>query len=62
MRVDVYDEAVKEGLDHERALVLCNIFKSAYFMGCSYPEEVMLDSRRFWPEEALKNPLYEEQK
>lgn len=62
MRVHVYDEAVKAGLDHERAIVLCNVFKNAYFMGCSYPEEVMEESKKFWPHEALANPIYEEDK
>lgn len=37
---------------------MSNIFKNAYFMGCEYPEDVMKESKKFWPEDALKNPLY----
>ena len=58
MRLSVYDSATTEGVDHERAVVLMNVFKNSYFMGCTYHEEVMNESKRFWPKEALDKPLY----
>jgi hypothetical protein len=42
----------------ERAIVLSQIFKNAYFMGCTYPESVLEESRKYWPREALQNPIY----
>lgn len=59
MRKEVYDRAVQSGKDKERAEVLASIFRNVYFMGCSYPDEVVNESRRFWPKGALENPLYE---
>lgn len=60
MRKSVYDKAIEEGLTEERAIVMCNIFKNAYFMGCGYPDSILIESKRYWPKEALDNPLYEE--
>jgi hypothetical protein len=60
MRKYVYDGALKDGLTVEKAIVLSNIFKNAYFMGCKYHDEVMEQSRKYWPEDALKKPLYED--
>eukprot|EP00347_Sterkiella_histriomuscorum_P005890 403354884 len=59
MRLHVYDEAVKTGIDHERAIVLMNVFKNAYYMGCTYHEDVMKESMRFWPQQAIDKPLYQ---
>jgi hypothetical protein len=41
MRKFVYDKALEKGESEDRAIVLCNIFRNAYFMGCKYPESVM---------------------
>lgn len=59
MRKQVYDKAIKEGVTKERAIVLSNVFKNAYYMGCSYHVDVMKESKKYWPEEALQNPLYD---
>ncbi|CDW82627.1 UNKNOWN [Stylonychia lemnae] len=59
MRLQVYDNAVSAGLDHDRAVVLMNVFKNSYFMGCTYHDDVMTESRRFWPKEAIDKPLYQ---
>ena len=59
LRKSVYDSAVAKGVPGERAVVLASIFKNNYFMGCEYPEEVMKESRKYWPKEALDRPLYQ---
>jgi hypothetical protein len=58
MRKKVYVGAVAAGKTHDEAVVLCSIFKNVYFMGCSYPESALLESKKFWPKEALDNPLH----
>lgn len=58
MRKQVYEAALASGQTEEQAVVISSIFKNAYFMGCTYPEEVIQKSRTFWPREALDNPLY----
>lgn len=60
MRLHVYEEALKAGMDHERAVVLSNVFRNCYFMGCKYHDDVLTESKRFWPKEALDNPIYED--
>ena len=57
----MYDKAREDGLSHEKAVVACNVFRNAYFMGCKYNDNVMNESRKYWPEEAIKNPFYEEE-
>ena len=58
MRLHVYTEAIKNGESHDKAIVLMNVFKSAYFMGCQYHPDVMTDSQRYWPKHAIENPIY----
>ena len=58
MRSSTYERAIAAGVPEERAIVLSQVFKNAYFMGCSYPESVMEESKKYWPKEALANPLY----
>jgi hypothetical protein len=49
MRLSVFESAVAGRVDLERAVVLAAIFKNAYFMGCTYPEEALAESRKYWP-------------
>jgi hypothetical protein len=58
MRYYTYEHALADRVTEERAIVLSQIFKNAYFMGCSYPDSVMEESRKYWPREALQNPIY----
>ena len=58
MRQGTFERAQAAGVPEERAIVLSQIFKNAYFMGCSYPDSVMDESKKYWPKEALANPLY----
>jgi len=44
MRVRVYERAVADGLDGEKADLMATIFKNCYFMGCTYHEDVMKQS------------------
>jgi len=58
MRQYTYEHALTDRVTEERAIVLSQIFKNAYFMGCTYPESVLEESRKYWPREALQNPIY----
>ena len=59
MRKYVYDKAIETGqYENGRAVMLCSIFRNAYYMGCTYPEEVLTESKKFWPREAIENPLF----
>ena len=58
LRRSVFDNAVANSVPTERAIVLASIFKNNYFMGCEYPEEVMKESRKYWPKGAIENPIY----
>ena len=59
LRKYVFESAVSAGVSPERAVVLASLFHNAYYLGCTYPEEALKESRRYWPQEALQNPLYE---
>jgi hypothetical protein len=59
MRMRVYESAIADGKKPEQAIVLSKLFKNAYYMGCEYPEEALSASRKYWPKEALLNPLFE---
>ena len=37
----MFEGAVADGVSKERAVVLSQVFKNAYYMGTSYPESVM---------------------
>jgi hypothetical protein len=58
MRKHVYEKAIGDGVAQERAVVLSQVFKNCYYMGCSYPESVMNESKKYWPSEALSKPLF----
>ena len=58
MRKHVFETALASGIPEDRALVLSQVFKNSYFMGCSYPDSVQSESRKFWPKAALDHPLY----
>ena len=58
LRKQVFDAAVADGVTQERAVVLSQVFKNAYYMGTSYPESVMLQSKKYWPKECIANPIY----
>jgi hypothetical protein len=50
--------ACADGVPRERAVVLSEVYRNAYYMGCAYPESVMQQSKKYWPKEALNNPLF----
>lgn len=49
----MYDAAIEAKVSKEKAVVLCNIFRNMHYMGCEYPEEVMRESQKYWPEDLL---------
>ena len=48
MRKLVYDRALNDGNDADKALLLATIFKNAYFMGCEYNQDVLNQSQKYW--------------
>jgi hypothetical protein len=58
LRKQVFDMACADGVPKERAVVLSEVYRNAYYMGCAYPESVMQQSKKYWPKEALTNPLF----
>jgi hypothetical protein len=58
LRKQVFDFAVADGVPKDRAVVLSEIFRNAYYMGCSYPESAMQQSKKYWPQEAIAKPLF----
>ena len=55
MRLTVYQRAIKDGLDHERALQIANVFRNCYFMGCGYDPSVLSGSQKYWEEDLIKH-------
>lgn len=37
----MYDKILAEGHPEDKAIVLSNVFRNAYYMGCKYPDTVM---------------------
>jgi hypothetical protein len=48
MRLDVYNRVIAAGESAERALLLSNIFRNCYFMGCGYDKSLVADSQKYW--------------
>ena len=55
MRKTVYERALSAGESEERAALLATIFRNCYFMGCSYPEEVLKNSQTYWDPEWVEH-------
>lgn len=50
MRLSVYERAVAQGVDQERAALLATIFKNCYFIGSGYNADIVRESQQFWDE------------
>lgn len=50
MRLSVFQRAVKDGVESERAALLATIFKNCYFIGTGYNEDLMRESQKYWDE------------
>jgi hypothetical protein len=55
MRLTVYKRAVSAGESPDRALLLSNIFRNCYFMGCGYDKQLVADSQKFWDKEWISH-------
>jgi hypothetical protein len=58
MRLQTFQNAVAAGVSEDRATVLSFAFRTMYFMGCAFPDGIMVESKKYWPKECLENPLY----
>lgn len=48
MRVDVYERAIQDGIDDERAQQMAVVFRNCYFLGSEYSEGVVKESQKYW--------------
>ena len=51
MRVTVYERAIEDGQDDDRAQQMAIVFRNCYFLGCQYSSEVVTESQKYWEKE-----------
>ena len=47
----MYERAIKDGIDDERAQQMAIVFRNCYFLGAEYSEEVVKESQKYWERE-----------
>ena len=48
MRIKVFDTAVQDGTDEDRAVLLASVFRSCFFLGAGYNDSVVQESQKYW--------------